>query len=243
MLILSYYLLQTNATLDFASFYQDDFLADFILKSSDGEEFKAHRFVLVKRSDVFDAMLRTDMEEKNSNVIELSEVSRELKLFLRMLYNQEIRGSYKDFMDLALMCSKYLMTKEHNECIVRLLLALDSNNAVELWLFASRNNFEGLKGQSFEYVTKYDISFTFIIYNSIKFEYLFELLYSFRNLKAIRESGGWDLLMEHPEFLDKAIGGYIEHVENEKKQLQKKPKSPEFAFKPLLYDFNSYAKS
>lgn len=125
------------------------------MKSSDGEEFKAHRLVLAKRSDVFDAMLRTDMKEKESNVIELSEDAITSKLLLQLMYDQEIKGNYKNFIDLAEAAGKYLMTKDQSECVKKLADLLDPISAVEIWLYASRNNFDELEAKSFDYVTKY----------------------------------------------------------------------------------------
>jgi hypothetical protein len=112
---------------------------------------------LVKCSDVFDAMLRTDMKEKNTGVIVLSEDSEMLDFLLRLIYNQEVKGSLKDIIDLVLVTRKYLMTAAQKACLEKLEKALSSDNAVEIWIHASNNNFDVLKGKTLDFITKYVI--------------------------------------------------------------------------------------
>ena len=58
------------------SLYKDEVLTDTIIKCQD-KEFKVHRVVLASQSPVFRAMFEADMKEKQSGVIEVSDITPE----------------------------------------------------------------------------------------------------------------------------------------------------------------------
>ena len=58
------------------SLYKDEVLTDTIIKCQD-KEFKVHRVILASQSPVFRAMFEVDMKEKQSGVIEVSDITPE----------------------------------------------------------------------------------------------------------------------------------------------------------------------
>ena len=58
------------------SLYKNEALIDTIIKCTD-KEFKVHRVILASRSPVFRAMLESDMKEKQSGVVEVSDITPE----------------------------------------------------------------------------------------------------------------------------------------------------------------------
>lgn len=141
--------------MDVTSLFLNDSYSDCAIKSSDGKVFKAHRLVLAKRTDVFDAMLTSDMIEGKLNVISLHENAHVVTLMLRLMYGLKCDGSMKDFMDLSVATKKYLIMDLHEECLTKLATFLNSSHAIELLIFTFDNEFNDLMNQSMMFIIEY----------------------------------------------------------------------------------------
>ncbi|XP_058980076.1 protein roadkill-like [Musca domestica] len=78
---------ECNMTHDFAKILASEEFSDVTLVTADGTEFKAHRFVLCARSEVFAAMFRNDFSERNTSRITIEDMDAEvMQEMLNYLY-------------------------------------------------------------------------------------------------------------------------------------------------------------
>ena len=66
---------------------------DFTIRSRDGEEFPCHRVFLASQSKVMQAMLETDMKEKETRTLELKHDKETVKAFVDFFYNGVLEKS------------------------------------------------------------------------------------------------------------------------------------------------------
>lgn len=85
-------------------------LVDTTIKTADGNEIKANKFIL-SRSPVFDAMLnRHDTKEAQESLIEITDINYEvLKEMIRYMYSDEILKLKEMALDLMIAANKYAL--------------------------------------------------------------------------------------------------------------------------------------
>lgn len=113
-----------------------------------------HRNVLAQHSDVFKAMLTTDMREGISRVIELPEKSKTLQQLFTLMYKGEFvdQNDIKELLLMLMVTKKYLMTDLEEKCMEHLIGIIEARNVVELLIFSNENDLEELKKASLEHI-------------------------------------------------------------------------------------------
>ena len=83
--------LTTNSlAMDMASFLRKDSGKDTTLVAKEGSRIEVHRAILMARSEVFQAMFDHETKEKQSGVIDLSDIGEEvLKQMIHFMYTDE----------------------------------------------------------------------------------------------------------------------------------------------------------
>lgn len=105
-------------------------------------EFKVHKTVLVSRSPVFEAMFKTELSEKKSNVIDVKNVDpKALELFIKHLYtgadeNEEIPTElFSDFLDLS---EKYDVPDLKTFCEIQIETTIEVTTAILFLVLAEK---------------------------------------------------------------------------------------------------------
>lgn len=108
---------------------------DCIVKSKEGYEFKLHRVVLAKISDVFKAMFTTKMNEGITKEIKLEEKTEVLRELFQLIYT-----------------GKTMIYEQ--ECLNNLICSLQPSNSIEVLIFAHINNFTNLLHKVVDYIVR-----------------------------------------------------------------------------------------
>lgn len=138
---------QEHIVADLAILYQSMEGSDFVFISSDGEEFPAHRAVLIARCPAFAAMLRTDCEEKRTGRCgPIKDIDGQtLGVLLEFLYSGTVQRIGTVARKLLLAAEKYQLEDLKSECAASLLQNLKSRTAAELLIVSDRNGVAELK--------------------------------------------------------------------------------------------------
>ena len=124
------------------SLLDNEMFVDVTLKCEE-REFKAHKAVLASQSPVFKSMFETDMKEKKSSVIEITDTDPEVVSgMLTYLYTYSVPNLVEE---LLIIANKYQIAELHELCEVRLIDNLTVNNVVDLLILADMHNAPYLK--------------------------------------------------------------------------------------------------
>jgi hypothetical protein len=133
--------------------FNDKIFADFTLKSSDKKVFKVHRLVLATKSEYFEKMFTTDMQEKKESQAVLHNVhSTVLEQVIKYIYtgNADLKKTKK-----ILDAAEYLgITGLKSMCEKQLLDDLKDINALEMLKTADMYNIKELEYQSLQIIIK-----------------------------------------------------------------------------------------
>ena len=117
---------------------------DFTLRAKDGKEFRCHKRELSEGSDFFKAMLSKDCKETTDGLMTVPDFEGQiLAFFLQHLYAGS-SGSAESFdsnnysMDLLAFADQYQCQKLLQDGIDHLKKNITHENAVDVWVFASR---------------------------------------------------------------------------------------------------------
>jgi speckle-type POZ protein len=131
--------------------YEEKLFTDVTIKCG-GKEFKAHKSVLASQSPVFRKMLGTDMKEKRSNCIEISDcypmVISEMLAFIYTGSAPKIDALAKELLAVA---SKYELTCLFNVCQKKLLARISVASIIELLILADLYHASELKKACFSF--------------------------------------------------------------------------------------------
>ena len=134
------------------SLLDDQLFTDLTIKCAE-KEFKAHKAVLASQSLVFKRMLMTNMTEKESNVIELTDIDPPvLSELLTYLYSGTTPNMKTLAKDLLVVADKYELSHLLAMCVNNLLSGLVVTNVVELLVLADMHNAPHLKKACLSYV-------------------------------------------------------------------------------------------
>jgi speckle-type POZ protein len=115
--------------------------SDFTIGTSDGEKLEAHKAILAARSEVFDAMLTIDMEEKRENFVAIEDFdSNVLRELLRFIYCEHVANIEKLDIDLYKVAEKYAIERLPELCLDSIYNRIDETNVVEIAAFAEVYN-------------------------------------------------------------------------------------------------------
>lgn len=130
----------------FHSLYKDDTFADVTI-TSQGREFKAHKAVLAAQSPVFKKMFQANMKEKETNVVEMSDISpTALANLLEFIYTGEAPNlKYLPAKDLLYVANMYELTELSKLCQIKLMEEIQVSDAIEILHLARLYDVKNLK--------------------------------------------------------------------------------------------------
>lgn len=121
--------------------------SDLIIKSTSGEEFKAHKTIICARSPVLSEMISYQMKENLSGVLELDDRSEVVKELIRFIYC----GYFDNFddlsdvdIDLYIAASRYELYDLKALCLKSIYKTFEVKNALETAGFAKMFNLKKL---------------------------------------------------------------------------------------------------
>lgn len=120
---------------------EDSICSDVILKTS-GTEFHCHKSVLSARSPYFRAMFSHDMKENRENVVDLSKEmdASELNDLVNFIYKGKATNLYQTCYTLYHVADVYSLCILKNLCEIELIKKISSETALDLLVFAEKNN-------------------------------------------------------------------------------------------------------
>lgn len=122
--------------------------SDLIIKSSSGEEFKAHRWIITARSPVLDRMFSEEMKENLSGVFEIDDSSEVVKTLIRFIYFGDSHNEFDDItaIDINLYdaAERYEIQELKIVCLRSIFKRLSVGNVLEIVGFAKTFNLKRL---------------------------------------------------------------------------------------------------
>lgn len=115
-------------------------LSDLEIRTACGAQIRVHRLILSARSSVFQTMLRNDMVERNTGVIEIDDFDLHIvKNMVDYVYSGKIDAhlSEDDLKALLRIGDKYEIQSLVVLCRKKLVESISANNAVDLGVYAS----------------------------------------------------------------------------------------------------------
>lgn len=135
------------------SFFESKDLVDVTLISSDLKEFEAHKTLLAARSEVFLAMFKNEMKEKEEKKIEIPDIDGNiLSKLLEYIYCGEIKSLDECAYEMLTAADKYQMKDLKTLCEHLLSSKLSTENAIKILLLADRHNCLKLKNQVIHFI-------------------------------------------------------------------------------------------
>ena len=153
-------------------------LTDFGLILESGEEIKCHKFVLAQNSEVFEAMLTSDMKESKTSQAKVSQFSKETVIsFLEYLYTETvtdaktvalIRNSLnakkyiykrpfdeeKLTLELLSMAHMYQVKDLEMDCAQHLKETISDDNVMDIWMEAEKCKNEDLCARAIDHLVE-----------------------------------------------------------------------------------------
>ncbi|OQV21744.1 putative Speckle-type POZ protein [Hypsibius exemplaris] len=143
--------------LSMAQLYRSRHFSDVVIVAQDMTELKAHRAILGSRSPVFEAMLSHDLAEKQSNVIKIDDVPKDvLEAFLSLIYTNTSPGLEEHAGSLLVLGEKYQISDVKEKAVDVLRKSLSIGNAGDLLVMADLHNVADLKEDVMDFIVKPD---------------------------------------------------------------------------------------
>ena len=102
-----------------------------------GEEIRAHNLILSARSQVFRAMLQSQMLESTRREIRIEDSDKDvLKEMLSYIYKIEVDVNFTMFKRLLVLADKYQIEDLVRYCEEQIIESLNYENALEVGIFA-----------------------------------------------------------------------------------------------------------
>ena len=134
------------------SLFKREVLTDTLIKCQ-GKEFKVHRAVLASQSPVFMAMFEVDMKEKQSGVIEVSDITPEaMSDLVTYLYTGTAPNLKTLASELLEAAEKYQLFHLVTKCEDELGRNIKDTNVVEMLLLADLHGRSTLKKACFKFI-------------------------------------------------------------------------------------------
>lgn len=122
--------------------------SDLLVRTSDGNVLKLHKFPLITRSNTFNRMFNSDMSENESGVLEIKDFdSVVLTELFRFIYYNHVENLGDIDMELYKAAEKYLMQELKEKCLQSIFETIMKKDIIEVLEFA---DFHGKKSL-FEY--------------------------------------------------------------------------------------------
>ena len=142
---------------DFGMLFNNPKLSDVqILIKKGPNKFYAHKYVLVKKSKVFEAMFRHDMLENKNNSVNIEDFSREaIYEMLRYIYIGRIFDvANATYLDVLKAADKYQIHDLKKICENKILSQLKIENSVDLLTAADQSNALTLKTKIIDFIVE-----------------------------------------------------------------------------------------
>ena len=163
---------------DMHSLYKNKVLTDATIKCG-GKEFKVHRAVLGSQSPVFKAMLQADMKEKQSSVIDISDITPAVMSDLvTYLYTGAAPNVGKLAEHLLNAANKYRLSRLFTMCENELRMKIKVESVVDTLLLADLHNATSLKKACLEFIRKHSAD----VHKTSRWKYLKNNLGQYRTL-------------------------------------------------------------
>ena len=134
-----------NIHMDFESLFASHFLSDITVHCG-SEVFPAHKAILAGRSDVFRAMLASDMEEVKSGLIHVPDMTaKSFEIILSYLYTGKLKEEdlHPDaLLDIIYGAEKYGLEELKNYCFRKLVACVNEENVGAMAVAAHSYNAE-----------------------------------------------------------------------------------------------------
>lgn len=136
----------------FEDLYPPDDKSDVIIQFQNGEDAKAHFFVLAAKNKIFRAMVLNNTIEKQTGIIKIEDCDAEVfKIFLKYLYTDEV--PMEDIsLDLLKISDRYLDDSLKKKCGEELGRNFTTDDVLDKFLAAINYNCDKLKHLAAIYV-------------------------------------------------------------------------------------------
>ena len=142
---------------DFTMLYLNDKLSDVTILLDNGEKLPAHKYVLAKKSSVFDAMFKHEMLENKNKEVRITDIpAQAIESMLHYIYTGfAIYYFYAELsieLEVLKAADKYAVSDLKKICEERIGEKLTIDNCVKILEVADQCNAEVLKDKAIEYV-------------------------------------------------------------------------------------------
>lgn len=127
---------------DFKNLLDSGNFSDFVLKSSDGKEFKVHKSVLGARSKVFEEIFTSNSSKKaQTQAVNITDFdSKTIEHLLNYIYSHKAENIDDCARKLILAADKYGLDELKNICADNILKNLSIQKVVEVFLISEKIN-------------------------------------------------------------------------------------------------------
>lgn len=140
---------------NYSKYFGNSTLADFTIKSLDGEEFPVHRLILAEVSPFFEKMFTAKMQEKRLKLSSATfeDTSVVLKLVLKYIYSGIVEiDNYKLMIDTLNAAERFELPGLKIKCINKLITSVDASNVLEILAAADLYNSKQLEESCLELI-------------------------------------------------------------------------------------------
>ncbi|XP_022176810.1 kelch-like protein 17 isoform X2 [Myzus persicae] len=192
------------------AYRKDGTLYDITLKSTDGNEIRAHKCVLVSNSEYFEKMFIGRFQETTQDVIQIKDISSEvLQNLIDFMYTGVLVQINQDNIDEMLFGAElFLMNDVRDECISYYKRSLSDENCLTIKEIADIRGMTKLSEECFNYALQY--------FNDVVQHQSF-LDADVKHLTELLKND--DLNCKEEEAVYRAVIKWIKHDEAERKHL------------------------
>lgn len=143
-------------------------------------EIPCHKFMLAKKSDVFDAMFAHDFQETMSNRVVINDLDPEAVIeMVRFIYKSRVQNLERVNQVLLVAADKYNIEDLKDVCEISLCDSMDIDNVTEILLLGYNRYSINLKNKAISFIT--------------------------RNVQAVTCSNGWKDICKNAEIMTEIV--------------------------------------
>lgn len=138
---------------DFSHLLESPICSDFVIESTDGHKFNVHKLILSAQSEVFNAMLKDNTTESQTNYLKLVDAYQsDLRCILEFFYTGSLSERPHNYVNLLILADKYDLKGLHELSQHHLSEQLTVDNALEILTVADMCNTYFLKSAAFKFI-------------------------------------------------------------------------------------------
>ncbi|CAG9764147.1 unnamed protein product [Ceutorhynchus assimilis] len=120
-----------------------------------GRQLKAHKTILISRSEVFRAMFESDMEESLTNKIEITDIEYNVfKAMLDFIYTDKT-PNFNMARELLVVADKYAVYRLKALCEKNIFTNISTENSAEVLILADLHSCDYLKCQTLDFIVTF----------------------------------------------------------------------------------------